>query len=420
MEHRDELLYAWIGRQAGRLTRLAGRHPLATDVATIVVLALASIFGLASQHRLTALAIVLCAGLCLPLLLRRRSPLLAFLLVAVVAFCQWLFSVPQIGDAMLLVLLGWIAFQRDLLRCLAAAVLLEVGVVMASLRWATADPVKVFVGLSGMAVAAAVLGITVRQHHALLASMHERAARLELERDQEGQLAAAAERARIARELHDVVSHNLTVMTALADGAKYALSRSPEQAAEAIGRVSETGRQALAEMRRLLGVLHETPDAAEGPFEPQPGLAQLTELVAQVEAAGVPVSLHIDGDTATLSSGLQLTVFRVVQEALTNTLKHARRPASADVSLRCGNAEIEVEISDGSGVAATEPDTGVRATTDGRGITGEWAAASGGRGLPGMRERALAYGGSLTAGPLPDGGWRISLRLPTERRQVAA
>lgn len=405
MEHRDELLFAWVSRQVGRLTRLAGRYPLATDLVAIVVLMLASLIGLASQHRLTALTIVLCAALCLPLLLRRRSLLMAFLLVALVALCQWLFSVPQLADAMLLVLLAWIAFERDLVRCLAAAALLEVGVVMASLRWATADPVKVLVGLTGMAVAAAVLGITVRQHQALLASMQERAARLELERDQEGALAAAAERARIARELHDVVSHNLTVMTALADGAKYALSRSPEQATEAIGRVSETGRQALAEMRRLLGVLHETPDESERPFEPQPGLAQLTELVAQVEAAGVPVSLSVEGDPAALSSGLQLTVFRVVQEALTNTLKHAHRPASAGVRLRCGPAEVELEVSDS--------DSGAVAA-------GERAVAGGGRGIPGMRERALAYGGTLTAGPLPDGGWQVSLRLPTERGQVSA
>jgi signal transduction histidine kinase len=237
-----------------------------------------------------------------------------------------------------------------------------------------------------------VLGVSIRQRRALLASLQERAARLEFERDQEGRLGAAAERARIAREMHDIVSHNLTVMIGLADGATYALQSSPEAAGSAMQRVSATGRQALGEMRRLLGVLRD--DASAEPFEPQPGLDRLDDLLARVEAAGVPVSIEIEGDPHELSSGLQLAVFRVAQEALTNTLKHATRPTTARLALRIGAGRVQLTV------------TNTGSDTAGPG--------SGGRGLRGMRERAAAYGGTLEAGPLAEGGWRVCLSLAAD------
>ena len=237
-----------------------------------------------------------------------------------------------------------------------------------------------------------MLGISIRQRRALLATLEERAARLEFERDQEGRLGAAAERARIAREMHDIVSHNLTVMIGLADGATYALQSSPDAAGSAMQRVSATGRQALGEMRRLLGVLRDDPTAE--PFEPQPGLDRLDDLLARVEAAGVPVSIEIEGDPHELSGGVQLAVFRVAQEALTNTLKHGSRPATARLALRIAGGRVELTV------------TNTGATTSG--------PISGGRGLRGMRERAAAYGGTLEAGPLPEGGWRVSLSIAAD------
>ena len=158
-------------------------------------------------------------------------------------------------------------------------------------------------------------------------------------------------------------------------------------------RVSATGRQALGEMRRLLGVLRD--DASTEPFEPQPGLDRLDDLLAKVEAAGVPVSIEIDGDPHELSGGVQLAVFRVAQEALTNTLKHAGRPATARLALRIASGRVELTVTN-TGVATTAP----------RGLRGPGAA--------GMRERAAAYGGTLEAGPLPDGGWRVCLRLAAD------
>jgi signal transduction histidine kinase len=255
-----------------------------------------------------------------------------------------------------------------------------------------------FIGLSALSVAAGVLGTSVRQRRALLASLEDRAARLELERDQQGLLAAAAERARIAREMHDIVAHNLTVMIALADGAVFAAARAPEKATTAMETVSETGRQALGEMRRLLGVLREDDGGSE--LVPQPGVPQIDQLVEQVRAAGLPVTLEVAGDGRTLPPGAQLTVFRLVQEALTNCLKHAGASAVAGVKLRYAADAVDVEVTDNG---ASRPRT----------------AAPGGRGLDGMRERAAVYAGTVEAGPRLGGGWRVHARLRLERSAIA-
>ena len=235
---------------------------------------------------------------------------------------------------------------------------------MAALRWSPSEPLKVWVGLSGLGTAAGVLGITIRQRRALLASLHERAARLEFERDQEGRLAAAAERARIAREMHDIVAHNLSVIISLADGAGYAMSSSPQRASEAVDRVSATGRQALLEMRRLLGVLREDASRAAA-CTPQPRLDRLDEPVGAGPRCRDPGDDESRRRPVRLArAGIQLTVFRVAQEALTNTLKHAARPTSAHLTLRCQERSVDLEVTDtGHGGARIEarasPESGV-------------------------------------------------------------
>ncbi|MFZ0385921.1 MAG: histidine kinase [Solirubrobacteraceae bacterium] len=389
----DEALTRWLLRQTARAAEFAAAHETIVDVAVAVLIAATSFVGLAIQGRLNHPGtIVFCILLCAPLTVRGRSRSLCFALVAGVALAQWLTSTPQIADAAVLVALYWLALDGPLIAIIAAAVVTEAAAVMAAARWSPTDVVKYWVGLTALGVASAVLGVSIRQRRALLASLEERAARLEFERDQEGRLGAAAERARIAREMHDIVSHNLTVMIGLADGATYALQTAPEAAGTAMQRVSATGRQALAEMRRLLGVLRDDP-AAE-PFQPQPGLDRLDELLARVEAAGVPVSIAIEGDPHELSGGVQLAVFRVAQEALTNALKHARRPATARLALRIAGGRVELTVTN----------TGLEAAGPG----------AGGRGLRGMRERAAAYGGTLEAGPLPDGGWRVHLSVAAD------
>jgi signal transduction histidine kinase len=311
-----------------------------------------------------------------------------FLAIAAIAFAQWLNGFALTADVALLVAVYTVAVHEPRRRLVLAAVILEVGIVLATARWALEAPGPVLVFLTGMATAAVVLGVNVRTRRAYLASLEERAAQLERERDQQAQLAAAAERARIAREMHDIVAHNLSVMVALADGAGFMAESDPQRSAGAMEQVSRTGRNALGEMRRLLGVLRADGEVA---LAPQPGLADLDELLERVRAAGLRVTLETSGTPIALGSGAELTVYRLVQEALTNTLKHAGPEARATVRLRYEPDGIDVEVTD-----------------DGRDHA---RVSAGGQGLSGMRERAAVYGGSIDAGPRAGGGWRVHTRL---------
>jgi signal transduction histidine kinase len=398
-EHSDELLFGWLNQRVERVGRLAARHPLMVGAVLAAGTAAASVIGLAIQQRITPAMLAFCAAFCLPLLVGHRAPRLAYAGLSLVALLQWLISGPQLADVAVLIALYWVCLESDAGAILAAVSVAEAGAIMLALRWETQE-FKYWFAVSGLTVAAAALGLMIRQRRALLISLQEKAARLERERDQQAELGAAAERARIAREMHDIVSHNLTVMIALADGARYALESSPAQAAGAIERVSATGRQALVEMRRLLGVLRgeQTPE----PLEPQPTLERLDDLVARVDAAGIPVTVDVDGNLQELAPGVQLTVFRVAQEALTNTLKHAARPATARVQLSCRGGQVELDITntaDASGAVTPASES----------LTG-----SDGRGLRGMRERAHIYDGDLDVGPTDDGGWRVHLRLQAD------
>jgi signal transduction histidine kinase len=235
-------------------------------------------------------------------------------------------------------------------------------------------------------------GLYVGTRRAYLAELRDRAQRLERERDQTSALAAAVERARIAREMHDSVAHHLTVIVALSDGALAAVTRSPGQASDAIRGISSTARQALGETRLLLGILR-----AEGGLElrqPLPGLADLDGLLARVRATGLPVRYERSGAAADTPPGVQLVIFRLVQEALTNTMKHAGPGASAAVRLQLAPGEIRVEVED-----------------NGNGGDGPAGGSAGGAGLTGMRERVSAFGGELTCGPRQPRGWRVTARL---------
>jgi signal transduction histidine kinase len=346
-------------------------------------------------------------GLTLPLVWRRRAPMAVFCCVAAAAFGQWLADIRTPTDMALLVALYTVAAYCHRRRLLAAFAVLEAGIVLATVSWSLHDRgVGTFVSLSAMAVTAAAFGGTMRSRRDHLAFLEDRAVRLERERDQGARLAVADERARIAREMHDIVTHNLSVMVALADGAVFAQRRSPEQAATAMRQVSATGRQAITDMRRFLGVLRaDEPDALR---HPMPGIAQLESLIDQVRAAGLPTVLSVAGDPGPVPAAAQLTVYRLVQEALTNTLKHAPAGAGAQVRIGCSPETLTVSVTDdGAGrpvPGAAHPGPGA---PSGPGVT----ARSAGHGIPGMRERAAAYGGSLIAGPLPDGGWRVAAVL---------
>jgi signal transduction histidine kinase len=218
----------------------------------------------------------------------------------------------------------------------------------------------------------------------------ERASRAEREREERAQAAVSEERARIARELHDVVGHSVSVMTVQASAVRRLLRPDQEREREALLIVEQTGREALAEMRRMVGVLRRPEEAPA--LAPQPSLDHLDRLVEQARDAGLPVDLRIEGKPIQLPAGLDLTAYRLVQEGLTNALKHARAE-SAQVFVRYGADDIEVAVFD-----------------DGQGGSGD--GTGGGHGLVGMRERVSVYGGELEAGPRPDGGYRLRARLP--------
>lgn len=219
----------------------------------------------------------------------------------------------------------------------------------------------------------------------------ERASRLEREREERARAAVAEERARIARELHDVVGHSVSVMTVQAAGVRRLLQPEQEREREALLVVEQAGREALAEMRRLVGVLRRPEESPA--LAPQPSLQHVERLIEQARDAGLPVQLRIEGEAKQLPPGIDLTAYRLVQEGLTNAIKHAGA-TQAEVVVRYGAGDVELVVSD-----------------DGRGIS-DGSAESGGHGLVGMRERVAVYDGELEAGPQPKGGYALRVRLP--------
>jgi signal transduction histidine kinase len=247
-------------------------------------------------------------------------------------------------------------------------------------------------------VAAWALGRLRRARLVQLAALEERARLLELEREQEMRLAATAERARIARELHDVVAHSLSVVIAQADGGRYAGREDPAAATGALEAIAATGRQALTDMRSLLGVLRE---GGGQEYAPQPDVAAIPELVEDVRSSGLDVDLIVEGSPRPLLPGPQLAAYRIVQESLTNVLKHAGPAGRAWVRLHWRPDALELSVLD-----------------DGRGAAAAVAESDGnGQGLLGMRERAELHGGRLDAGPRPGGGFGVHAALPYRARQ---
>ncbi|WP_322788971.1 sensor histidine kinase [Lentzea waywayandensis] len=237
------------------------------------------------------------------------------------------------------------------------------------------------------------MGEFIGARRAYQREMEQRLALLETERDQQAKIAVGEERSRIARELHDVVAHSVSVMIVHADGAAYTIRSQPEVAENAVRTIADTGRQALTEMRRLLGVLRS--DDAETQWAPQPDARGVVELAENTRAAGVPVRLEITGDVDDLPVGVGLSVYRIVQEALTNTIKHAGAGTTALVRLARMPEELRLEVTD-----------------NGFGTPHDVVKVSGGNGLIGMRERAAVLGGEFEAGPNPGGGWRIRATFP--------
>ncbi|KOV89125.1 histidine kinase [Nocardia sp. NRRL S-836] len=237
------------------------------------------------------------------------------------------------------------------------------------------------------------MGEFIGARRAYQRELEQRLKLLETERDQQARIAVGEERSRIARELHDVVAHAVSVMIVHADGAAYTIRKQPEVAEKAVRTIADTGRLALTEMRRLLGVLRS--EDAETQWEPQPDARGVVELAENTRAAGVPVRLEITGDVDDLPVGVGLSIYRIVQEALTNTIKHAGTGSTATVRLARTPEQLHLEVVD-----------------DGFGTPHDVVKVSGGNGLIGMRERTAVLGGEFEAGPNPGGGWRVRAVFP--------
>jgi signal transduction histidine kinase len=377
-----------------RLHRWLDRHPFAGDrlVAAVTVLLVVGelisgrLFSYETSVAPTAEEVVVSLALVAPLPFGPRAPVAVF--ATVMATCLVQLALTEhvvVADLAPLVALYYlVAHGPSRFAPIGLGVALVGGVVM-SLRASFPGVLDGF-----------VLGTAVVTTYVLLAALladrrvsrSARLAALEVERDQQAEIGAARERARIARELHDVVAHSLAVMVSQADGGRYVAPEDPGAASRALAQIAETGRDALAQMRRLLGVLRAGEEGAD-----------LPGLVRRLAGAGLPVELEVEGRARELPAELQLCIHRVAQEALTNVLKHADSPRRVEVMLRYLDSEVDLTVRD-----------------DGRGI----AAGDGqGHGLAGMRERVALHSGSLHAGPRAGGGYEVRARLPAPADDVA-
>jgi signal transduction histidine kinase len=380
-----------------RVRAIAGCHPLAVDCGLAVLVALANVPA-AAESGTRAVGWLWFAVAHLPLVWRRRAPVAVFWTVFAVALTVWATAPVEVAYPLVVVLFAVyaVARYRPQRQLWLAAAAVELTLLV---TWRQGElPSRDLVTVTAILTATALLGVTVRTRRAYLAELEERARRLERDRDQQAKLAAAAERSRIAREMHDIISHNLAVMIALADGAALTATTAPQRAADTLTTVAATGRQALGEMQRLLGLLRDgTPAHAGTPgLAPQPGLEDIDELMNLVRAAGLPVALDRQGAPGAWAPGAGLAIYRIVQEALTNTLKHAGQKATAQVRLCYTASGVDLEVTDDGAHQPGRPPVG---------------APVSGHGLAGMIERAAAYGGNVEAGPLPGTGWRVHARL---------
>ncbi|NAZ87456.1 sensor histidine kinase [Kineococcus indalonis] len=374
---------------------------LLIDATAAVVLAL--VCAAAATATLTGVAtdpgaVLVSVLLCLPLALRRVRPEVSGALVAAAGLLEpFVVDTPPLANAAVLVALYSLAAYAAPWASRGGLALGLLGAVVVSARYVLpysgafrALPVTLFVAV--LVVATWLLGSLRRAFRQNEVALRERARLLEVERENESRLAATAERQRIAREMHDVVAHSLSVIIAQADGGRYAAAADPSAAAQALGTISATGRQALADMRGLLGVLRQGPGDERAP---QPDAAQVADLVAQVRASGLDVQLDVLGEPRELPRAVGLAAYRIVQESLTNVLKHAGPAARARVEVRWDPDALRLGVDD-----------------DGRGAAAMVAPSPGGQGLVGMAERARLHGGAVTSGPRSGGGFRVRATLP--------
>jgi signal transduction histidine kinase len=387
-----------VDRPLDPLVTWLQERQFAVDAAIAAAVALFTVVLPASGYGGSSAETVVGLLLTVPLAWRRRAPVAAAAVVATAGLLQ-LGTVDQVlpADIAAPVMIYALAAYAPRWAGSAGLALGLVGAVLASgFYFGPVDGANLVAGAVSIGVsvvAAWALGNLRRARVLRLAALEERAQLLELERDQEMRLAATAERARIARELHDVVAHSLSVVIAQADGGRYAGRADPEAAVGALEAIAATGRQALTDMRSLLGVLRE---GGGDEYAPQPDVGAIPALVDDVRASGLDVDLIVEGDTRPMPPGPQLAAYRIVQESLTNVLKHAGPASRAWVRLQWRPDALELSVLD-----------------DGRGASAAMVDADGqGQGVRGMLERATLHGGRLEAGPRTGGGFGVHAALP--------
>ena len=378
-----------IGQIWQRIRRLDAR---VVDWLLAIALTVAAAAQMAYREPEHPLRLLPVAGTTLPLAWRRRAPLLCYC----VQFGSALATLePPTFAGLLAIFIGIYSIGahsrwrlRSLIAPLASALVLQVLFPDSQPRL-SAGATTAVVGL-----AAWLAGNAIRDRQARADALEERAHRLEREQALSAQVAVAEERARIARELHDVVAHNVSIMVVQAGAARMQLGQQSGPAVAALRSVEATGREALSELRRMLGLLTDDGDAPT--LSPAPGLAQLETLLTRVGDAGLPVSMRVEGSPRPLTPALELTAYRIIQEGLTNVLKHAPG-ARTEVVLGYADDELRIDVSN-----------------HGRGRGPERSAHvnGSGRGLLGMQQRVAVYGGRLEVGPRPDGGFAVRARLP--------
>ena len=381
-----------------RLRSLSERDWRTLDRALVAALIVITIIDLSTNSKLEGplwlnLAVVI--GIAVSFLWRRTRTVVtvAAVLVGMTAMAIWLTEPPNMFVAVLmLVTVGYAAGRH--MRGRASMVALGIGAAVIVVLAVIYDPNDIFFPLTFFWILPWLAGRTLRNQTRLARELAEKAERAQHAREEDERRAIAAERNRIARELHDVLAHNLSVMVVQAAGARQVLAKDPARAVEAAALIERTGREALAEIRHLFGPVRR---GATEPLSGAQSIARVDELARRAREAGLPVELRVVGDPVELPAGIDLAAFRIVQESLTNTLKHSPG-ARARVTVSYEPNELVLSVEDDG-----------EAPRDDHALGG----AGGGHGLVGMRERVAVYGGVVQAGPGPDGGFAVHARLPT-------
>ena len=394
-----------------------GLPPRVQDLALAIALAVYNVASLIPETRqlqLPYVAFLLVVLQAVPLAWRRRWPVGVFVAVgiprAIYDQLNLNFAPIPLGTA--------IAYYTVMERCstrvrVVITALLAVGLIRSQTLPGHTEPYDFFVAALQVAVAG-TLGILSRTRRAYLQAVETRAEQAEAERERQVALVAAEERTRIARELHDVVAHHVSLMAVQSEAAAALLPGRPAEAGQAVEIIGQTAREALTELRRLLGVLRGPADVnARAATAPVPSISELEEVIGQVRQAGIAVNLRVEGSPSKLPPGVDLTAYRIVQEALTNTIKHSGAgEVAVTVSYEPGYVTVSVTDTGNGAVAVTLGRTARRDRPDSSDGAGARPAASGGFGLAGIAERVASCGGSLTVGPGDAGGFAVTARLP--------